>query len=107
MPLMFVDLGGSFEVAFEVALDGWSCATLRIKGTTGPNLYLTRDFVERLLKQFPEQTRSPENETSQCDVVSELRALHVSIGNRLIPEVERICERGAQEIERLRFQPIK
>ena len=36
------------------------------------------------------------------DVVLELRALHVPVGARLIPEVERICERGAKEIERLR-----
>ena len=36
------------------------------------------------------------------DVVLELRALHVSVGDRLIPEVERICERAAKEIERLR-----
>ena len=38
----------------------------------------------------------------QCDVVEELRALHVLVDNQLIPEVERICERGAKEIERLR-----
>lgn len=36
------------------------------------------------------------------DVVVELRALHVSVGGKLIPEVERICGRGAVEIERLR-----
>jgi hypothetical protein len=35
-----------------------------------------------------------------AEVVIELR--HVSIGGKLIPEVERICERGAMEIERLR-----
>ena len=36
------------------------------------------------------------------DVVVELRALHVSVDGKLIPEVERICGRGAKEIERLR-----
>jgi hypothetical protein len=40
--------------------------------------------------------------TQYAEVVAELRALHVSIGSKLIPEVERICERSAKEIERLR-----
>jgi hypothetical protein len=39
--------------------------------------------------------------TQYTEVVEELRALHVTIGNKPIPEVERICERGAKEIERL------
>lgn len=39
---------------------------------------------------------------STVDVVLELRGLHVSVSDRFIPEVERICERGAREIERLR-----
>jgi hypothetical protein len=43
---------------------------------------------------------------NKCDVVVELRALHVSVGNMLIPEVERICERGAKEIEQLRARLI-
>jgi hypothetical protein len=43
-----------------------------------------------------------ENIIPQPDVVLELRALHVSVNNKLVPEVERICEKAAQEIERLR-----
>jgi hypothetical protein len=36
------------------------------------------------------------------DVVVQLRALHVIVGGLAVPEVDRICEEGAREIERLR-----
>lgn len=48
--------------------------------------------------------------TRECDVVKELRALRVSVDDEYVSEVERICERGAKEIERLRaglFEIIK
>ena len=41
-------------------------------------------------------------EKREVDVVQELRALHVSLNGKVVPEVDSTCERGAREIERLR-----
>lgn len=49
MPVRFIDLTGSFEVAF----DGYSRVIIRQKGPEGPNFHLPRSLVEELLSLFP------------------------------------------------------
>jgi hypothetical protein len=58
---------------------------------------VTAKHVAPLPPEEPSQ-----REASLPDVVVQLRALHVSVGGLAVPEVDRICEAGAREIERLR-----
>lgn len=58
MPLRYIDLGGSFEAAF----DGYSLVILREKGTQGPNFHLTLGLVKDLLGLFPTSPRADEED---------------------------------------------
>ena len=55
MAVKFVDVGGSFEAA-------WDChnmVVVRQKFTNGPNFHLTRELVTKLLELFPLPAASP------------------------------------------------